>query len=132
MTQLRETATRRADRLAEAAVVAAGADDFGADTWRTGLELYLADLDEHAQLNEIGVGVAEDGVVADLANRLRIEAWRKEHPAVAEQEVRQPIIIVGQPRTGTTILLDLMAQDPANRAPLSWEVERPVPAPRCC
>jgi hypothetical protein len=37
---------------------------------------------------------------------------------------------VGQPRTGTTILLDLMAQDPASRAPLSWEVERPVPAPR--
>ncbi|PWN03308.1 sulfotransferase [Nocardioides silvaticus] len=130
MTQLRETATQRADRLVEAAVAAAGADDFGADTWRTGLEIYLADLEEHAQLNEIGVGVAEDGVVADLANRLRIEAWRKEHPAVAEQEVRQPVIIVGQPRTGTTILLDLMAQDPANRAPLSWEVERPVPAPR--
>lgn len=125
-----ETVTQRADRLVGAAVDTAGADDFGADTWRVGLELYLADLDEHAQLNEIGVGVAEDGVVADLANRLRIEAWRKNHPAVAEQEITQPIIIVGQPRTGTTILLDLMAQDPANRAPLSWEVERPVPAPR--
>ncbi|WP_183094545.1 sulfotransferase family protein [Nocardioides stalactiti] len=125
-----ETVAARAERLVAAAIETAGAEDFGADTWREGLDLYLADLEEHARLNEIGVGVAEDGVVADLTTRLRIEAWRKEHPVVAEQEIRRPIIIVGQPRTGTTILLDLMAQDPANRAPLSWEVERPVPAPR--
>ncbi len=49
---------------------------------------------------------------------------------MAAQEIVRPIIIVGQPRTGTTILHDLMAQDPANRAPLSWEMERPVPAPQ--
>ncbi len=125
-----ESTDQRRDRLVAAAVAAAGSDDFGADTWQEGLDLYLASLAESAQLNEIGVGVAEDGIVADLATRLRIEAWRKDHPAVAEQEIRRPIIIVGQPRTGTTILLDLMAQDPDNRAPLSWEVERPVPAPR--
>ncbi|MCW2755115.1 MAG: hypothetical protein JWQ32_2526 [Marmoricola sp.] len=125
-----ESTAQRRDRLVAAAIEAAGADDFGADSWQEGLDLFLESLAESAQLNEIGVGVAEDGVVGDLANRLRIEAWRKTHPAVAEQEIRRPIVIVGQPRTGTTILLDLMAQDPANRAPLSWEVERPVPAPR--
>ncbi|GAA1526455.1 sulfotransferase family protein [Nocardioides humi] len=125
-----ETTVQRRDRLVDAAIAAAGADDFGADTWQEGLDVYLASLAESARLNEIGVGVAEDGVVADLANRLRIERWRTEHPEVAEQEIRRPIVIVGQPRTGTTILLDLMAQDPAHRAPLSWEVERPVPPPR--
>jgi hypothetical protein len=125
-----EGTTAHRDRLVAAAIEAAGSDDFGADTWREGLDIYLEALGESAQLNEIGVGVADDGIVGDLANRLRIEAWRKEHPEVADQEIRQPIFIVGQPRTGTTILLDLMAQDPANRAPLSWEVERPVPAPR--
>ncbi|RNL62554.1 sulfotransferase [Nocardioides marmoriginsengisoli] len=125
-----ESTLQRRDRLVDAAIAAAGSDDFGADSWQEGLEIYLASLAESARLNEVGVGVAEDGIVGDLANRLRIEEWRKTHPAVAEQEVRAPIIIVGQPRTGTTILLDLMAQDPANRAPLSWEIERPVPAPR--
>ena len=44
--------------------------------------------------------------------------------------VERPIVIVGQPRTGTTILYDLLAQDPALRAPLSWEVDHPVPAAR--
>lgn len=125
-----ETTEQHRDRLVDAAIAAAGSDDFGVDSWREGLDIYLADLVDRAQLNEIGLGVADDGIVADLITRLRIEAWRKDHPAVAEQEIRQPIIIVGQPRTGTTILLDLMAQDPSNRAPLSWEVERPVPAPR--
>ncbi|MCW2787537.1 MAG: hypothetical protein JWP74_4054 [Marmoricola sp.] len=125
-----ETHVQHRDRLVAAAIEAAGSDDFGADTWREGLDIYLESLAESARLNEIGVGVADDGIVGDLSNRLKVEAWRKAHPAVAEQEVRQPIIIVGQPRTGTTILLDLMAQDPANRAPLSWEIERPVPAPR--
>jgi len=124
-----ETTAQRRDRLVDAAIEAAGSDDFGAESWREGLDLLLEDYAGPARLNEIGVGVAEQGVVDDLANRLRIEAWRREHPEVAEQEVERPIIIVGQPRTGTTILLDLMAQDPANRAPLSWEVERPVPPP---
>ena len=55
-------------------------------------------------LNEIGVGVAEGGVVTDLSNRLLIEGWRRDHPEVATQRVDRPIIIVGQPRTGTTIL----------------------------
>ncbi|KQW47038.1 hypothetical protein ASC77_17800 [Nocardioides sp. Root1257] len=125
-----ESTAQRHDRLVAAAIAAAGSDDFGADSWQEGLDLYLESLAESAQLNEIGVGVAEDGIVTDLANRLRIEAWRAEHPDVARQEIRRPIIIVGQPRTGTTILHDLMAQDPANRAPLSWEMERPVPAPQ--
>jgi hypothetical protein len=118
------------DHLVEAAITATGLDDFGAPTWQEGLDRLLDSLAATAQLNEIGVGVAGDGVVNDLSSRLRIEDWRKTHPAVADEQVVRPIIIVGQPRTGTTILHDLMAQDPANRAPLSWELERPVPAPR--
>jgi hypothetical protein len=38
-------------------------------------------------------------------------------------------VIVGQGRTGTTILHDLLAQDPATRVPLTWEVDRPCPPP---
>jgi len=45
------------------------------------------------------------------------------------EEVRRPIFILGVPRTGTTILFNLLAQDPANRAPLSWEIENPCPPP---
>lgn len=118
------------DELVQAAIDSTGLDDFGAPTWREGLERYVSALGRTAQLNEVGVGVARDGVVGDLGTRLQLVQWRKDHPDVARQEIVRPIIIVGLPRTGTSILHDLMAQDPSMRAPLSWEVERPVPAPR--
>ncbi len=118
------------EELIDRAIQETGLDDFGEPTWREGMELFAESLNETAELNEIGLGVAADGIVSDLSNRLQLVQWRKDHPAVAAQEIVRPIIIVGLPRTGTSILHDLMAQDPTMRAPLSWEVERPVPAPR--
>jgi hypothetical protein len=52
------------------------------------------------------------------------------HPQIAAGEIRQPIVIVGLPRTGTTILHELLAQDPANRVPMTWEVMYPWPPPQ--
>ena len=124
-----ESTTTTRDRLVATAIEETGFDDFGEASWQEGLDVLLDALAAEARLNEVGVVVSEGGVVTDLSNRLRIEAWRAEHPEVAEERIERPIIIVGQPRTGTTILLDLMAQDPANRAPMSWEIERPVPPP---
>lgn len=117
------------DRLVAEAIDATGVDDFGAPGWEEGLDRLLDDY-VRSDLNDTGVMVAEGGVISNLSNRLLLEQWRKDHPAVAAQRVERPVVIVGQPRTGTSVLHDLMAQDPANRAPLSWEVERPVPAPR--
>ncbi len=117
------------ERLLEQAVAAAGADDLGEDTWQDGLDRVLEGFVHEARLHELGVEIAAGEVVDYLANRLAVTAWRAAHPAVAEGRVDRPIVIVGQPRTGTTILYDLLAQDPALRAPLSWEVDHPVPPP---
>ncbi len=65
-----------------------------------------------------------------LTNRLQIVEWRKTNPEIAGQRSSDPIFIVGQPRTGTTILFDLLAQDPALRPPLTWEVDAPLPVPQ--
>ena len=42
---------------------------------------------------------------------------------------RGPVFIIGFPRTGTTILHDILAQDPDSRAPLTWETMFPSPPP---
>jgi hypothetical protein len=118
-----------ADRLVAEATQLTGEDDLGEPTWREGLEVLLPSLVEEARLNDIGVEMAAGEVVRYLTNRLAINAWRRDHAAVADGQVVQPIVIVGQPRTGTTILFDLLAQDPNLRAPLTWEVDLPVPAP---
>lgn len=116
-------------RLLDQAATAAGGDDLGAPEWEEGLDLLLDGLRGEAALHEIGVEVAATEVVAYLANRIGITAWRQAHPAVAAASVERPIFIVGQPRTGTTILHDLLGQDPSLRAPLTWEVDRPLPPP---
>jgi hypothetical protein len=118
-----------ADRLVAQATEATGLDDFGEPTWQEGLERLVAALRDEARLNELGGQIAIGGIVELLSNRLAITQWRSDHPEVAAGEVTPPIVIVGQARTGTTILFDLLAQDPATRAPLTWEIDRPVPPP---
>ncbi|HWE70302.1 MAG TPA: sulfotransferase [Acidimicrobiales bacterium] len=117
------------DRLVEAAIATTGEDDFGEDGWREGLDLLLGGLCEVARLNDLGVEIAAGELANYLATRLAITAWRRDHPDVAAGTIERPLVIVGQPRTGTTILHDLLAQDPALRAPLTWEVDRPLPPP---
>lgn len=118
------------ERLIDEACQLAGSEDFGDDdTWRQGLERVIDGLVNESRLSELGVQIAAADVVMPLKNRLQITRWRSNHPEIARQEIRQPVVIVGQPRTGTTILYDLLAQDPQLRPPLTWEVDRPFPVP---
>jgi Sulfotransferase family len=118
------------DRLVERAVDTAGVDDFGEDTWQEGLSILVDGLNREAELNDVGDAVAETELLAYLVNRLQVLEWRRQHPEVAGVAITRPIFIVGQPRTGTTILYDLLAQDSTNRVPLTWEVDHPCPPPR--
>jgi hypothetical protein len=117
------------ETLVQQACDATGLDDFGAPQWREGLEHLVDALDREGRLNEIGIAVVPGELTNYLQDRLRIVAYRSEHPEVADGAVEPPIVIVGQGRTGTTILFDLLAQDTASRVPRTWEVDRPVPPP---
>jgi hypothetical protein len=117
------------DRLLEQAITATGLHDLGEPSWQAGLDRLLADLVGEARLNDLGVEIALREIVGYLGNRLGIQAWRAQHPELATRPLERPIVIIGQPRTGTTILYDLLAQDRQLRAPLSWEVDRPCPPP---
>lgn len=119
------------DALIAQACDLAGSDDFGEpDGWRDNLALLADGLATEARLSDLGVEIAVMDIVNPLAHRLRITQWRKENPAIATAPVERPIFILGQPRTGTTILFDLLAQDPDLRPPLTWEVDAPWPVPQ--
>lgn len=118
------------DLLIEQACEMAGSDDFGGDdSWREGLGLLCDGLVTEARLNDLGVEIASLDLIRPMVSRLQITKWRKENPEVATKPITRPIFIVGQPRTGTTILFDLLAQDPQLRPPLTWEVDNPYPLP---
>jgi hypothetical protein len=117
--------------LIEQACEQAGCEDFGGDdSWRDGLALLCDGLASEARLNDLGVEIAVLDLLRPMVSRLQIIKWRKENLDVAAQPITRPIFIVGQPRTGTTILFDLLAQDPDLRPPLTWEVDNPHPLPR--
>jgi Sulfotransferase family len=118
------------ESLIATACAEARSEDFGGDGWRAGLTRVTDELVDEARLSAIGVEIAYLDMVRALKNRLDVISWRKQHPEIAEQPITAPIFIVGQPRTGTTILYDLLAQDPELRAPLTWEVDAPCPVPR--
>lgn len=115
--------------LIEAAVRRAGSSDFGGEGFRRGLAVLLDSVETEADLTTLGRLSCRETLLRYLENRLRLTEYRARHPEIAQQVIRQPIFIVGLPRTGTTILFNLLSQDPANRPPLSWEVEWPVPPP---
>jgi hypothetical protein len=124
-----DTSILDADALLASARSATGLESLGEDTWRDGLVRLIDALKSEARLNDIGVQVAMGDVLLYLTNRLGIVDWHARHPGLAGDDVVPPIFIVGQGRTGTTILHDVLAQDPANRVPLTWEVDKPLPPP---
>lgn len=119
----------------DAAAIIAGAceqtglDDFGTGSYREGLEIFLASATEEAQLSEIGSLAIEAQVTKCLTNRLRITAWLADHPQALNEPVERPIMVLGLPRTGTTLLSELLHCDPANRSLMRWEAMDSVPPP---
>ena len=117
------------ERLLDAATAATGLDDFGAPDFREGLEVYCASLTEQAQLNDLGAVALPSLITDNLSRRLRVIAWAARHPAVTDEAIDAPIVVVGLFRAGTTLLSYLLDQDPRNRSLLGWEAADSVPPP---
>ena len=115
--------------LEAAAVEATGLDDFGTPSYRTGLEMLVGSLDAEARLNGVGEMALQGQIVGALQNRLRVVDWRATHPEVAAEVVAAPLFVIGLPRTGTTLLSALLAEDPRRRALRRWESGDLVPPP---
>ena len=122
-----EPVTLEKEALIAKAIKRAGCSDFGDSGFHEGLDRLLDSFENESRLTLLGRLMAQGTVVERLYTRLKLVEWRKQHPAVAAQEIRKPLFIIGLPRTGTTILHALLDVDPANRSPLFWEVEYPVP-----
>lgn len=117
--------------LAEASARAGGLEDLadGDGAFTEGLARFVDSLHADARLNETGELIARERALLHTVNRLQYVADRARIPEIEQQRIDTPVFIIGMPRTGTSILHDILAQDPANRAPLTWEVMFPSPPP---
>ena len=107
-----------------------GLADFGPEgPYEEGLTVLCRALEEEADLTPLGRLLARQMLVQALACQLRLQDWLAREPTILEAAIECPLVIVGMPRTGTTILHELLALDPSNRCPLTWEVAHPFPPP---
>jgi hypothetical protein len=120
--------TLDADSLHKAAQRRAGADRYGVWDFAEPLERLLKAYHDEAALTTLGRITVREYLVSLLDNLLRMEAERATNPRIETQRIEAPVFIIGLPRTGTTHLHGLISEDPANRAPSTWEVMYPAAA----
>jgi hypothetical protein len=99
--------------IEEAAVAQVGLTDFGTDSYRDGLGILLNALGADARLNARGEAFIYQRIIGYLAQRLQVEDWYRRHPEIDEVPIVAPLIGLGLPRTGSTALSMLLAQDPS-------------------
>lgn len=118
------------DGLLEAARRRTRLSDFGDPGFEVPFRKLVESLENEAGLSLLGRIAARQDLKRVLSNRLRMEDDCRRHPEIRQSAVRQPIFITGLPRTGTTLLHGLLAQDPLARSPLGWETMYPSPPPQ--
>ena len=119
-----------AHALMRAARSRARLDDFGAGELVDPLTRLARATEDEARLTLTGRIAVRRYLVDLLVNRLHIEHERTGDAADEPRPVERPLFILGLPRTGTTLLHNLIAQDPGLRTPFTWEVMFPSPAAR--
>jgi hypothetical protein len=106
-----------------------GLSDFGDAAFREPLGIFLRALENEASLTLVGRFLAHREVQTWLANRLQLtDTWRR-HPEIEGEAPRAPLFVTGSGRSGTSLLHELLAQDPASRVLRTWEALHPCPPP---
>jgi hypothetical protein len=104
-----------------------GLEDWGEDYFLEPLRLLVEDFERRARLNSFGRWLVRQTLTGCVQNRLRVREYARIHPEAMQAPLRSPLIVVGMPRTGTTLLYNLLAQDPDARPLLGWESLWPAP-----
>lgn len=107
-------------------------EEGGDDGWRRNTKfldatLKLSEVINRSPLTPLG-GVLQRGVMLKaMRNRARMYKYKKENPQFRDVKIEKPVFIVGFPRTGTTVVQNLLGMHPQTYTPEYWEMLHPVP-----
>lgn len=113
-------------RVMSAAEHKEGLSDWGPLPFEEPLAILLESY-ATADLNDIGTYILRSGVVHSLRMRLRAQEWIRRNPAITDERIAAPIVVVGMMRSGTTLLQRLLAADPRFHCAYGWEVVEVAP-----
>ena len=98
---------------------------------REALRVLVGAVEAEASLSLFGRAALRWDIARFLANTRRFDEEEAACPAIGGTAVDRPVFILGLPRSGTSFLHALMAQDPATMAPRCWQTVYPYkPAAR--
>lgn len=115
--------------LLKAAKANTGLSDFGEESWYEPFKLLVKSLDEEAELNLMGRLMTRSDLLIILEAKLRVEDTIRRHPEILDEEISKPFFVVGQGRSGTTFMQNVLSQPPGNGTTLTWEAMFPCPPP---
>ena len=92
-----------------------------------GLRRLLDAYAGEARFTERGRAMAEGDLVTFMGIRMKIQDWLAKHPELLDAPIEKPLFVFGLPRTGTTLVINLLNADPARRSFLRWEAYDPTP-----
>jgi Sulfotransferase family len=121
--------TLNVDELIAAARSRSGLHDLGSDSFREALQRLVDSINRESQLNDLGKLAVPEMLIGQLINRLEVEHWYHIHPEIEDERIVAPLFGVGLPRTGSTALSFMLAQDPNTRSLRTWEGDKPCPPP---
>ena len=119
-----------ADQLIGVARRRTALDEFGETAFLGSLQNFLDACFEEANLGLVGRLATRWDIVRFLSHLLRLHDEELRAPEILDQPVTNPIFISGLPRSGTTFLHSLLAEDPANLVPRVWQTIHPYPLKR--
>jgi len=116
------------DALLTASTARTGLSDFGDPSFREGLERLLREV-RALNLAPECVAASAWRIGQSLDTRALAVQGLKDRPDALARPIRDPIVIAGLVRSGTTVLHLLMSLDPRFQGPEHWLTIYPMPRP---
>jgi hypothetical protein len=117
------------DSLLQQARDRTGLEDFG-DLWfLEPMDRYVAAANSEGRLTPAGRAAQTEVIVKGLASRLRMVEDIRRHPEILDEQVTVAGVILGLPRTGSTIFHRLIASAPGMTAIRWFEAQNFAPFP---
>jgi hypothetical protein len=105
----------------------AGLSDFDDSSFEEPLARLIEAGLRELRFTEIGLQNFKATIQRFLVNRLRLQRDLARHPEILDEDVSDPVVILGMPRTGTTKLQRLLSADPRNHKLALWKLLNPAP-----
>ncbi|MEX6724703.1 sulfotransferase family protein [Parapedomonas caeni] len=119
------------DLLLQQARDQTGLRDFGDDHFLEPYRMLLDSVARDVDFSDQGLRTFRYNVLRCLVNRLRITRDFRQHPEILDEDVDDPIVVIGLPRSGTTKVHRMLAALPRDviQTPLLWQMMNPAPFP---